>query len=301
MKDDRLLQMRVFVAVVEAGGFTAAAHRLGTGQPFVSQSVRRLEDRLGTKLLHRTTREVRPTDEGLRYAEGARVALDAVERAEGETRDGAARIAGTLRVSAPLAFGLDRIAPLLPGFLDSHPALDLSLVLTDDSVDLVADGIDVAIRMGRLPDSGLTLRRLCDLRRVVVAAPAFLARHPVPETPRDLDALPVLAWAGAREHLNAWPFSIDGERWTFQARGRFRSNEGLSLVQMCEAGFGIMRCAEHLARPAIREGRLVPLLEAYTEADDGAVHAVFLPDRMLPARVRAFVDHIAAALRAPDW
>ena len=292
--------MRVFRAVAECGGFSAAATALGASQPFVSQTVQRLEARLGVALIDRTTRTQRLTAEGERYLAAARAAVEAVDLADAALQEEAGRIAGTLRVSAPLAFGLDRVTPLLAPFLERHPHVDLRLLLTDDAVDLIEARVDVAVRMGRLADSALACRRLCGLQRVVVAAPALLERHGRPAVPADLARLPVLCWDGAREHLNRWPFRVDGEPWTFHAEGRFRSNEGMSLFAMCTSGFGAMRCAEHLARPAIRTGALVPLLEDFAAPDDGAVYAVFHPHRTLLPRVRAFLDHLAGAF-GQEW
>lgn len=301
MRDDRLVEMRVFRAVVEAGGFTAAAHALGTSQPFVSQTLQRLEARLGLRLLHRTTRGHRLTAEGERFLETARRVLDTVEQAEAEWQRGPGQIDGRLRVSAPIAFGLDRVTPLLPAFLATHPGLSVDLRLTDDVESLIDDRIDVAIRMGALTDSGLMHRRLCGLQRLIVAAPALVARHGMPERPADLAGLPCLAWDGSRPHLNRWRFLVGGETFTFRAESRFRSNQGMSLFGMCLAGFGVMRLAEHLARPAIRDGRLVELLAGFRPVDDTAIHAVFLPERQVVPRIRSFVDFMAEAFRAPDW
>lgn len=301
MRDDRLLEMRIYQTVVETGGFTAAAHSLGVSQPFVSQTIQRLEARLGTKLLHRTTRGHRLTDEGERFLTAARRVIDAVEEAEATWQRSAMQVEGPLRVSVPIAFGLDRITPLMPAFLASFPNVSLDLRLTDDTENLIDDHIDVAIRMGRLPDSSLMHRRLCKLQRIVVASPALLATHGTPQTPADLARLPCIAWDGSREHLNRWAFVQDGKPVTFRAESRFRSNQGMSLYQMCLDGFGAMRIAEHLARPAIADGRLVQLLPEATATDDTAIYAVFLPDRHMVPRIRSFVDFMIEAFSAPDW
>ncbi len=301
MKDERLLEMRVFVAVIEAGGFTPAAHGLGASQPFVSQTVQRLEKRLGCKLLHRTTRGHRLTPEGDIFLNAARRAIREVEAAEAELQKDDEFISGSLRVSAPIAFGLDRISPLVPDFLSRFPQLSLDLRLTDETENLIEDRIDVAIRMGRLSDSGLIHRRLCGLQRVIVAAPDLIDRYGMPDSPADLERLPCVAWDGGRSHLNRWNFIVDGTPVTFRAESRFTSNQGMSLYQMCLAGLGVMRVAEHLARPAIADGRLVQLLEPFTEADDQSINAVFLPDRHLVPRIRTFIDFMIEAFRSPSW
>lgn len=206
-----------------------------------------------------------------------------------------------MRVSAPIAFGLDRITPLVPEFLTRHPNLSLDLRLTDDHENLIEDGIDVAIRMGPLSDSSLVHKKLCQLRRVVFAAPDLVARHGMPQTPADLALMPCIAWDVSREHLNRWSFRKDDETVNFRAQSRFRGNQEMLLFQMCLAGIGFMRVADHLARPAIRQGRLVQLLSDYAPADDGAIQAVFLPDRQIVPRIRSFLDFVTDAFRAPDW
>ncbi|WP_093034617.1 LysR family transcriptional regulator [Ruegeria marina] len=301
MRDDRLVEMRVFRAVVETGGFSAAARVLEVSQPFVSQTIQRLEARLGATLLHRTTRGHRVTPEGARFLDIARRLLATIEEAEAEWQSDAVRMEGLLRVSAPIAFGLDRVTPLIPEFLARHPGLSLDLRLTDDHENLIEGGIDVAIRMGALPDASLMHRKLCRLRRLVVAAPGLVARHGLPDSVEDLSSMPCLAWDASREHLNRWRF-VDGDRTvTFHARSRLRGNQGMSLFQMCLAGMGAMRVAEHLASPAIRDGRLVRLLPGLRPADDTAIQAVFLPERQIVPRIRSFVDFAARAFRAPDW
>lgn len=301
MKDERLVEMRVFRAVVETGGFTSAARALGASQPFVSQTIHRLEARLGAKLLHRTTRGQRLTPEGERFLGAARHVIGEVEKAEADWQREEAQIDGRLRVSAPIAFGLDRVTPLVPDFLARHPNLSLDLRLTDDHENLIEDGIDIAIRMGQLAGSRLMHRKLCALRRLVVAAPDFVARHGAPRSVEDLSRMPCIAWDGSREHLNRWSFVRGGDRMTFHARSRFRSNQGMSLFEMCLAGVGVMRVAEHLARPAIRKGQLMQLLADHEPADDTAIHAVFLPDRDMVPRIRSFIDFVAGAFRMPDW
>jgi DNA-binding transcriptional LysR family regulator len=301
MKDDRLLEMRVYQAVVATGAFTAAAHSLGVSQPFVSQTIQRLEKRLGVKLMHRTTRGHRLTPEGERFLELARRVLDAVEAAESDWQISDAQVEGLLRVSVPIAFGLDRITPIIPDFLEKHPKLSLEMRLTDDSESLIDDKIDVVIRMGTLSNSSLIHRRLCGLQRIVVAAPDLVARYGLPTQPADLGAFPCLAWDGSRAHLNRWKFLEDGKDVTFHAESRFRSNQGMSLYQMCLAGMGAMRAAEHLARPAIADGRLVQLLPDLTAVDDTAISAVFLPGRHMVPRIRSFIDFMADAFRRPDW
>ncbi len=301
MKDNRLLEMRVFRAVVEAGGFRHAADLLGVSQPFVSQSVSGLEARLGVKLLHRSTRGHRLTEEGQTYYSACVQAIETVDAVEGEVSDAARRAAGDLRVSAPIAFGTDQIVPRIPAFLERHPGVNVVLSLTDRYANLIEENVDVAVRMGRLDDSSLMSRKLCGLQRVVVASPAFLSAHGTVSHPHELARFNCLMWEGRRGHLNRWPFVIDGVAETVTVSGNFRSANGLSLVQLCLAGLGIMRVAEHLANPAIARGDLVPLLTEFQARDETAFHAVYLPERRLLPRARLFIDYLADAFRDPPW
>lgn len=299
MKDDRLIEMRVFRAVVEAGSFTAAAHTLGVSQPFISQSVNNLERRLGVQVLHRSTRTQRLTNEGERFLVSCREILSGIEEAEAQIRSGDP--VGDLRISAPRAFGLDQIAPVLPAFVSRYPELTVHFSLSDTLVNLIEDNFDVAVRMGQLQDSSLRSRKLCDLQRIVVASPAYIAAHGLPVTPNGLGRHNCLMWDGQHDHLNQWPFLVNGKTEKLPVQGKFRSSDGSTLFELCVAGIGIMRLAEHLAVPAIRNGKLVPLLSDYQAKDDSAIYAVYLPERQLVPRVRAFVDHLVEVFRNPPW
>lgn len=299
MKDDRLLEMRVFRAVSDAGGFTAAAHLLGASQPFVSQTINNLERRLGVQLLHRSTRTQRLTSEGESFLASCKRIIEEIDQAEGQITS--AEPMGDLRVSAPLAFGMDQVVPQLPAFLENYPKIKLHLSLSDSIINLLEDNFDIAIRMGRLEDSSLMSRKLCNLQRIVVAAPKYIARHGTPVTPQGLDRHNCLMWQAPMDRLNRWPFIINDQRQEIPVTGNFRSSNGTTLFQLCTAGVGVMRLAEHLALPAIRSGALVPLLSDYQAQDDTAIYAVYLPERKLVPRIRAFVDHFVRAFENPPW
>jgi DNA-binding transcriptional LysR family regulator len=299
MKDDRLLEMRVFKGVVEAGGFTAAATLFGVSQSFISQTVNNLERRLGVQLLLRSTRTQRLTSEGTRFLASCNLLLASLEETEAQIRS--SEPAGDLRVSAPHAFGLDQLVPALPGFLAKYPRLTVHFSLSDSLANLIEDNVDLAVRMGRLQDSSLRSRKLCDLQRVVVASPRYIAEHGAPVTPQGLARHACLMWEPPREHLNQWPFMIRDRIEKTTVRGRFHSSNGTSLYQLCLAGVGIMRLAEHLALPAIRRGELVPLLSDYQARDDTAIYAVFLSERQLVPRIRTFVDHLVEVFGSPPW
>jgi DNA-binding transcriptional LysR family regulator len=196
---------------------------------------------------------------------------------------------------------MDQLVPALPGFLSSYPKLCVHFSLSDSNVNLIEDNFDVAVRMGRLQDSSLRSRKLCDLQRIVVASPDYLAAHGTPVTPLGLSRHACLTWESPREHLNQWPFMINGRLERVVVQGSFRSTDGTTLFQLCVAGVGIMRLAAHLALPAIRRGDLVPLLSEYQAKDDTAIHVVYLPERQLVPRIRAFIDYFVEVFREPPW
>jgi DNA-binding transcriptional LysR family regulator len=173
--------------------------------------------------------------------------------------------------------------------------------LSDSLVNLLEDSFDVAIRMGRLQDSSLRSRTLCRLQRIVVASPKYIADHGTPVTPQGLARHNCLLWHAPHDHLNRWPFMINGKPEEIAVQGNFRSSDGSTLVQLCVAGVGVMRLAEHLALPAIRSKTLIMLLSDYQAQDDTAIHALYLPERHLVPRIRAFVEHLTGVFRNPPW
>lgn len=301
MKDNRLLEMRIMRAIVEAGGFSAAARQLGVSQAFISQSIHGLERRLGVKLLHRSTRGHRLTAEGEYYVTEATRITENVDRFESDFLSLRAQVSGALRITIPVAFGYDQILPRLPQFMEQHPDIEVTVNLNDEVTNLIESGFDVAIRMGVLENSSLIRRKLCDLRRLVVAAPSYVAKHGQPKAPADLAAHNCLTWFGRREHLNRWPFMVGEEQQIISVTGNFRSTDGLALSHQCLSGCGIMRMAEHLALPYIRQGRLVRLLRTHEFVDQTAIHAVYLPERHPLPRIRAFVDYMVDCFKYPPW
>ena len=300
LKDNRLVEMSVFKAVAEQGGFNAAARELGCGQPFVSRTITQLEDRLGVALLKRTTRKVRLTEEGQRFLETCEKLLWDLKRAEDEVRP--AKIPhGTLSVDAPTSFGVDQIVPLLPAFMKTHPGIRINLSLSDDFVDVIGSGFDVAIRMGKLRDSSLLRRKLCDLQRMVVASPRYIEANGEPKTPYDLKFHNCFVRSPPMDHLNRWPFIVDEKAIDVQVNGSFHYSNGISSVEMCLAGGGVVRMSEHFALPAIRRGQLIPLLSEFQAKDDTEISAMFANDTYIHPRIRAFVDYVVAAFRVPPW
>ncbi|WP_250474115.1 LysR family transcriptional regulator [Caballeronia sp. GAFFF1] len=301
MKDERLVEMRIFRAVAETGGFTAAALMLDLQQPYVSRAVSTLEKRLGVALLRRSTRRLQVTQEGHQYLALCKRILDEIDVAEAQLSRAGQHMTGGIRVTVATSFGMDQIVPLIPGFLERYPGLRVRLSLSDTLADVIGEGFDVAIRMGSLQDSNLVSRKLCHLQRVVTASPSYIARHGVPLTPADLAHHNCLMWEPPMDHLNHWPFVIDGERTTILINGNFQTSSGVSSVYMCLAGVGITRMAEHMVLPSIRSNMLVPLLTDFQPSDETAIYALYPRDSSLHPRVRAFIDYIGEKLERPPW
>lgn len=288
---ERSGEMEVFARVVQEGGFSAAARSLDLTPSAVSKLIGRLEERLGTRLLVRTTRALALTEEGEVYHRAALRILQEIEEADQAVGGGAVR--GRLRVSASIPFGRMYVAPAVASFLEEHPGLRLDFSLTDDVIDLLEQRTDVAIRMGRLPDSNLRARKLGETRRIVCAAPAYLERHGAPRVPRDLEKHECLSFTFRRDRPS-WPFRIDGRDVEQPVSGRLLVNNGDSLRQMAIAGVGIARTGQFHVAEHIAAGRLVPLLEDYNAGDIEPIHAVYNAGGPVPYRVRAFIDHLAA-------
>jgi DNA-binding transcriptional LysR family regulator len=293
---DRLEAMRTFVRVVESGGFSSVARELGTTQPTVSKAVARLEDALGTRLLNRTTRRLGLTDDGARFLEAARRALAAVEEAM-TGPDEAPH--GRLRVAIPVAFGRLQVLPRLRRFMDRHPGLELDLVLSDGFVDLVGEGVDLAVRVGLLPDSGLVARRIGTTERVTVGSPDYFARFPEPLTPGDLERHDCVVYTGlATGHV--WHFEGPGGPLSVPVRGRLRANNSEAVREAVLAGLGIAVVPVWLLSREIDAGSARIVLRDFAPRPL-PIHAVWPARRHLPAKVRAFADFLAAEFALDPW
>ena len=289
---DRAGEMAVFVQVVEHGSLTAAAHGLRLSPSAVSKLIARLEDRLGARLLQRTTRRVSVTAEGRLFYERARELLEELDAAEELVSAGRLRPRGTLRVSLSHGFGMSQIVPLVPAFAARYPDVELQLSFADSRVDLAGHGIDLAIRLGPVQDEALIARRLGDHGRIVCAAPAYLARHGAPQVPEDLAAHNCILF-DRPDYLNQWPFrAADGSVARVRVRGNFRSDNGDALFELLLQGLGVAWAADFLALPHLAAGRLVPLLTEHAVDERTAIHAVYPQRRHLPAKVRAFIDFL---------
>ncbi len=290
---ERSGEMEVFARVVQEGGFSAAARSLDLTPSAVSKLIARLEDRLGARLLVRTTRALTLTEEGDAYYRAATRVLQDLNAADQAASAGAVR--GRLRINASLPFGTARVAPAIPAFLARHPDVTVDLSFTDDIVDLVAQKADIAIRVGALPDSALMARRLGHSRRIVCAAPAYLAAHGTPQLPAELDRHNCLGFTFRRTGT-PWPFVVAGEEIALPVSGNCLVNNGTTLRQMALAGLGIARTGHWHVADDIAAGRLVPILEDHNPGDLELIHAVYVGGGHLPHRVRAFIDHMVADL-----
>ncbi|MGI4839498.1 MAG: LysR family transcriptional regulator [Janthinobacterium lividum] len=283
-------EMTIFALVAQEGSLSGAARALGLTPSAISRIIARTEQRIGTRLLIRTTRAITLTAEGEAYLRGARrILADMAEVEDAITDQGVPR--GRLRVSASVAHGRLSIVPLVAAFSARYPAIVVDLALGDELVDVLGGQADVAIRFGYLADSPLTARRIGDTGEVIVASPDYLARHGVPLQPEDLLQHNCLRF-NFRRAAPDWPFRRDGEYFSLKVTGTVEGNSGDALAQFARLGTGIARIGAFSVADDLRRGDLVPLLEAFNPGDREPIHAVFVGGAAMPARVRAFVDFL---------
>jgi len=293
---DRLGEMQAFIAVVDQGGFTGAADRLGISKSAVSKHVSALEARLGARLLNRTTRRVSPTEIGLQYYDRARAVLDTAEEADALVAAHQESPRGKLKVSAPLSFGTLHLSPLIAEFLCDHPDVSIDLSLDDRRIDLIDGGFDIAIRIGTLEDSSLMARKLATLRRLFVASPGYLEAQGKPATLAELSRHQLLHYSFLSSG-NFWKVNTPtGEERQVRTGGRIAANNGEILVDAAIAGLGIAYCPAFLASRALASGTLVEILADHPQPDTD-LHAVYPPGRYVQPKTRAFIDFLAAKLR----
>jgi DNA-binding transcriptional LysR family regulator len=290
---DRLQELAVFVRAAETGSFSKVAREFGVSQPSVSRMVAALEARLGAKLLLRTTRRVTPTDAGAVFLERSRRILGDLEEAAQAAR-GADSLHGVLRVVMSGAFGTREVIPRLPGFLEQHPRLKVELVISDRTDDLVAEGADIALRLGRLGDSAFGARLLASAPRLLIAAPAYLARRGVPQTLADLSAHDCIVGPG-HSGRRGWAFRRSGAVTSVAVEGRVQVESAEGVMACVKAGLGIAVVSRWMCRAEIESGEVRPIL-----ADDALepveVHALYPAGPRPAAKVRAFSDYLAGTL-----
>jgi len=296
---DRLDEIRAFAAVADARSFTQGARKLDVSSAQVSKLVARLENRLGARLLNRTTRDVSLTDTGLAYLERARDLLERFEILETSVRDQRGP-SGLLKVSAPVSFGKGQLVPALLDFATEHPAVSLEVAFADRIVNLVEEGFDVAVRIGHLTDSSLVAKRLAAVRMVTCAAPGYLQAAGMPMTLEDMALHEAVLDSNGRDPT-VWRFGPHGDVREVRVHGRLKFNGAEACVAAAVAGFGVVRTPAFAAADDLRAGRLVPILCAF-EPELIHVHAVYPHARHLAAKVRAFVDFLAKRYSGePEW
>ena len=295
-----LLDVLAFVRVAETGAFARAAERMGMSKSILSRRVARLEQQLGAKLLTRTATGATPTVIGDNYYARAANILADLEAAQEVVADAVTQIAGPIRLAGPLSFGTEHLAPALADFAKMHPRVELDISFEDRTVDLVAGGFDLAVRLGNLEDSALVARKIAPLRRLVLAAPSYLEARGRPEHPRDLNHHDLLIYANAGR-AEQWRFRT-GNGWEqVRIRPRLRTDNGEMLRAAAVAGLGLCILPSFIASPAIQSGEIVPVLRDYP-LEEGGVHVVMPPGRATTARVRALVDFLAARFGPePSW
>ncbi|WP_343714688.1 LysR family transcriptional regulator [Inquilinus sp.] len=293
---DRLDSMRIFIAVAEAGGFAPAARRLALSPPAVTRAIAAVEERIGARLLHRTTRVVRLTEAGTRFLEDCRRILAEVDEAEAAAAGLHAEPRGPVAVTAPVLFGRLHVAPVLFRVADRYPRLVVRSFFIDRIVHLAEEGYDVAVRIAELPDSGLSAVRVGTVRRIVCAAPAYLAAHGTPRSPADLaehEAIPFIRGPSTRD----WVFHQGGRTETAEPRVRLIVNQADVAVAAAVAGHGLTRVLSYQAAAEIRAGLLQVVLQEF-EPPPIPIQVVHQEGRRASARVRALVDMLAEGLRA---
>ncbi|MBF0169154.1 MAG: LysR family transcriptional regulator [Alphaproteobacteria bacterium] len=296
---DRLACLRSFLRIAETRSFSEAARHLRLSKSLISRQISALEAELGVVLISRTTRRLSLTEAGLSYAERcSRVLADlddadlAVSRLQVVPR-------GRLKVTAPMSFGTLHLSPALSSFIERYPEIEIDLALNDRYVDLIEEGFDLALRIGRLEDSSLIAKRLCPIRRVVCASPSYLESHGIPQIPADLLAHHCLSHSELGP--SQWRFcGLKGTTVTIDVKGPVRVNNGEAMRHLALAGVGLVYLPSFFVGPDIRKGRLTPVLEAHSP-QDAALFALYPHTRHLSPKVRAFVDFLAETFTAPPY
>jgi DNA-binding transcriptional LysR family regulator len=291
---DRLQELGVFVRAAESGSFSRAARDLGLSQPSVSRLVGNLEARLGVTLLLRTTRRITVTDAGALFLDRAREILAGLEDAEDAAR-GVDSLRGIIRLALPVVYGTREIIPRLARFLAAHPLLQVEMAVADTRQDLVAEGADVAIRLGDLGDSGFGARKLTTLERILVASPAYLKARGTPKTPADLASHDCI-FGPANFGRDSWSFTRNGAGISVDVRGRIHTNSGPGVFASALAGLGIAMASTVMFEAELKAGSLIPLLRPW-KLSPVEVHAVFPAGPRPSAKVRALVDFLVQELK----
>ena len=299
----RFEDILAFIEVVKAGSFTAAGARLGLAKSVVSDRVRGLEAALGAELLRRTTRSVTPTERGRELYDSLDPLVLGIAQAVDNAADARGPLTGRLRITAPISFGMRYLTPVITSFAQKHPDLEIALDFDDRAVDIIGGGYDLALRIGRLGVSSLMARKLCDSERVVCCSPAYAKAHAMPRAVEDLAAHASIDYANA--HVSRlWRFmpAHPGEpERVIETRSRIVANNGEAMRDMAIAGLGLIVLPRFIVAEALADGSLIDALPMARPVPD-AIYAVYAPVKHLPRKVRAMVDHLAAAFAGiPPW
>jgi DNA-binding transcriptional LysR family regulator len=297
---DRLKQIESFASVATKGSLTAAAQAEGVAPAVIGRRIDALEERLGVKLLVRTTRRITLTHEGGAFLEDCQRLLTEMANAEASVSAGGVKASGHLRLTAPAGFGRRHVAPLVPRFVEQHAEVSVSLNLSDRVVDIVNEGFDCAVRVGDLPDSSLVSLRLADNRRLCVAAPSYLERAGTPQHPGDLVRHECLTLSTDAGQTRGWVFSIDGVLTHLRPSGRFDCSDGQVLHNWCCAGHGIAWRSIWEVAHEVASGTLVSVLDGFAAPPNG-IFAVFPQRKHLPLRVRLWIDFLKHTYGDPDY
>ncbi len=290
----QLEDMRIFAEVVDVQSFTAAADRLGLSKQFVSKRIAALEQRLGARLLERSTRKLRITDLGLAYYERTRRILQEVDAAEQMVTNQTATPRGVLRLSAPMTFATMHLGPLIPAFMQRHPEVSVELELNDRVVDVIGEGYDMAVRIGTLADSSLIARRIAAVQLITCASPGYLHRHGMPTAPQQLAEHACLIYGHTSQEQ--WSFRIGERSRKVLVSGPMRSNNGEMLRDAAAAGLGVIQLPDFIVAGALADGRLVEVLEAF-HPESFNLYAVYPQHRQSSLVVRAFTEFLVESFR----
>ena len=297
---DRLKQIETFVSVATKGSLTAAAHAEGVAPAVIGRRIDALEERLGVKLLVRTTRRITLTHEGSAFLEDCQRLLMELANAEASVSEGGVKASGHLRITAPAGFGRRHVAPLVPAFVERHGEVSVSLNLSDRVVDIVNEGFDCAVRVGDLADSSLVSVRLAENRRLCVAAPDYLRRRGTPKTPAELSRHECLTLSSDASQTRGWAFVIDGQLTHLRPNGRIDCSDGQVLHDWCRRGLGIAWRSSWEVEQEVSDGTLAVVLAEF-DAPPNGIYAVFAQRKHLPLRVRLWIDFLKHSFGNPAY
>lgn len=304
LKMSKLKQLETFVEVAKRASLTAAAQFEGVAPAMIGRRIDALEERLGVKLLVRTTRRVSLTREGSSFLEDCQRLLSDLSDAEAAVTEGGGKPTGVLNITAPAGFGRRHVAPQVPIFRSMYPQVKISLNLSDRVLDLSAEGYDCAVRVGEMADSSMVSVRLADNRRMCVASPDFLKRHGVPQHPSELSAFDCLLLSSEAAQLRGWAFSVlqgdKNETMRFKPTRGLSCSDGEVLFDWCLSGHGIAWRSTWEVQAQVKAGKLVPVLEDFAAPSNG-IYVVFPQRKHLPLRVRLWVDHLKHTYANPDY